>query len=147
MKMAKASEKDIDAAGRAMSVLSDISSGYYPARGEEDGPMFFDEDDPDHLLRFYRLINATLDKAPGWPGRIIGGMCYVILYEKNRIVDPAADVLELHPRFDKLQQERDELLKALRTARDHIDMAALEISHCKDAELIRAAIAMKGPAA
>ena len=34
-----------------------------------------------------------------------------------------------------------DLLEALRTARDHIDMGALEISHCKDAERIRAAIA------
>lgn len=34
-----------------------------------------------------------------------------------------------------------ELLEALLTARDHIEMAALEISHCKDAERIRAAIA------
>ena len=34
-----------------------------------------------------------------------------------------------------------ELLEALRIARDHIDMAALEISHCKYAERIRAAIA------
>ena len=34
-----------------------------------------------------------------------------------------------------------DLLEALRTARDHIDMDALEISHCKDAERIRAAIA------
>jgi hypothetical protein len=34
-----------------------------------------------------------------------------------------------------------ELLEALHTARDHIDMGALAISHCKDAELIRAAIA------
>ncbi len=36
MKMAKASEKDIDAAGNAMSVLNDISSGYYPKRDGDD---------------------------------------------------------------------------------------------------------------
>lgn len=34
-----------------------------------------------------------------------------------------------------------DLLEALLVAHDHIDMAALEISHCKDAEQIRAAIA------
>lgn len=34
-----------------------------------------------------------------------------------------------------------ELLEALLTARDHIDMGALEISHWKDAAQIRAAIA------
>ena len=39
MKMAKASEKDIDAAGDAMSVLNDISSGYYPARDGDEAPL------------------------------------------------------------------------------------------------------------
>jgi hypothetical protein len=34
-----------------------------------------------------------------------------------------------------------DLLDALRIARDHIDMDALEVSHCKDAERIRSAIA------
>ena len=33
-----------------------------------------------------------------------------------------------------------ELLDALILARDHIDMTALEVSHCKDAERIRSAI-------
>lgn len=123
MKMAKADEKDIDAAGDAMSVLSDITSGYYPSRDEEGAPTFFDEDDPEHLRKFYNLMNATLDKAPGWPGRVIGGMCYIILYDKNRIVDPDADVLELHPRFNKVAQERDELLEALKEAREALQFA------------------------
>lgn len=99
MKMAKASERDIDAAGNAIGVLDDIASGYYPARGEEDTPLHFDPEDRDHLRRFYDLMTATLDASPGWPGRVIGGMCYVILYPANQIVDPDADCLELHPRF------------------------------------------------
>ncbi len=102
MKMVKASEKDIDAAGQAMAVLNNISSGYYPScagDGDEDAPTFFDPDDPKHLRLFYDLMNQTLDDAPGWPSRVIGGMCYVILFDKNQIVDPDADCLELHPRF------------------------------------------------
>lgn len=98
MKMAKATEKDIDAAGEAMSVLQTISSGYYPGT-EEDAPLHFDPEDPEHLSLFYRLMVETLDKSPGWPGRVIGGMCYVILYPANQIVDPDSDCLELHPRF------------------------------------------------
>lgn len=115
MKMAKASAKDIDAAGDAMSVLNDISSGYYPARGEgkEAQPNFFDADNPTHLRHFFDLISSTLEAAPGWPGRVIGGMCYVILFDENKIVDPAADVLELHPRFAAIQSQRDELREAL----------------------------------
>jgi hypothetical protein len=113
MKMAKASEKDIDAAGDAMSVLNDISSGYYPRRDGDDCEDFhFDPDEPAHLRKFFSLMADTLHKAPGWPGRVIGGMCYVILFDKNKIVDPDADVLELHPRFGQVKQERDELLAA-----------------------------------
>jgi len=39
-----------------------------------------------------------------------------------------------------LRSENAALLEALKLARDHIDMGALEVSHCKDAEQIRAAI-------
>jgi len=100
MKMAKASNKDIDAAGDAMSVLQDISSGYYPQRdGDECEDSRFDPEDPAHLRKFYDLMSATLDASPGWPGRVIGGMCYVILYPANEILDPAADTLQLHPKW------------------------------------------------
>lgn len=100
MKMAKASDKDIDAAGNAMGILQDIASGYYPAhRDEDDAPHYFDPDDKEHLRRFYERMAATLDAAPGWPGRVIGGMCYVIMYDANRIIDPDADTVEVHPRF------------------------------------------------
>jgi hypothetical protein len=98
MKMAKASEKDIDAAGALMSLLTELDRGYYPFR-EDGAPMFFDEEDPQHLRKFYDAVKETLDRAPGYPGRVIGGMCFVILYDKNEIVDPAADVIELHPRL------------------------------------------------
>lgn len=102
MKMAKATEKDIDSAGQAMSVLNSVCSGYYPDQdGEEEGtsPTFFDPDDFLHLRLFYDLMKSTLDGSPGWPVRVIGGMCFVILYEKNQIVDPDAETLEVHPRI------------------------------------------------
>ena len=138
MKMAKANEKDIDAAGDAMSVLNDISSGYYPKRdGDDCEDTFFDADDRNHLRRFYDLMANTLDKAPGWPGRVIGGMCYVILFDKNKIVDPDADVLELHPRFSQVQEERDELLEVLKRIAD-----PRNIHFAGDAQVVaRAAIA------
>ncbi len=118
MKMAKASEKDIEAAGNAMSVLNDISSGYFPAREDDvDAPTFFDPEDRDHLVRFYDRIKATLDASPGWPNRIIGGMCFVVLYDKNEIVDPDDDCLALHPRFAAVQAQRDALLAAAQAAR------------------------------
>lgn len=109
MKMAKASEKDIEAAGDLMSILSDLDCNYYPAKiaDGEDDPMFFDEEDPKHLRAFYDAVKGTLDRAPGWPGRVIGGMCFVILYEKNEIVDPNSDVIELHPRLVRALQAEE----------------------------------------
>lgn len=128
MKMAKASERDINAAGDAMSVLSDISSGYYPQRdGDECGDLFFDEENPKHLRKFYDLMKATLDATPGWPTRVIGGMCYVILFDKNQIVDPDADVLELHPRFAQVAKERDELLAELERERESRKTAQMRL--------------------
>lgn len=128
MKLAKASEKDIDAAGEAMSVLNDISSGYDPQRdGDECGDMFFDEENPKHLRKFYNLMNATLEAAPGWPARVIGAMCYVILFDKNQIVDPDADVLELHPRFAQVAKERDELLAELERERESRKTAQMRL--------------------
>lgn len=125
MKMAKASDRDIDAAGNAMSVLQDISSGYYPARSDEENtPVHFDEDNKDHLRLFYDRINETLDASPGWPGRVIGGMCYVILYDKNQIVDPSSDCLELHPKFSHVAEQRDELLEALKRFESWADSQA-----------------------
>lgn len=100
MKMAKPSKRDIDAAGEMLGLLHAIDRGNYPARDdEEDAPDRFDEDDPDHLRAFYDAVMATLASGPGWPGRVIGGMCYVIMYDKNEIIDPASDVIELHPKL------------------------------------------------
>lgn len=100
MKMAKASERDIDAAGNLMSLLDQIDRGDYPCLDEDaDRPEWFDENDRHHLRAFYDAVKGTLDRSPGWPGRVIGGMCYVILYDKNEIVDPDSDVLDLHPRL------------------------------------------------
>ncbi len=116
MRVSKASERDIEAAGDAMSVLNAISTDYYPTLGDDEGqtPTFFDPDDPAHLRRFYDLMAATLNKSAGWPNRVIGGMCFVVLYEVNEIVDPAADTLELHPRFARVAAQRDQLLAEMR---------------------------------
>ena len=146
MKMAKASEQDIDAAGDAMSVLHDIGSGYYPKRdGDDCEDTFFDEDDRNHLRRFYDLMADTLDKAPGWPGRVIGGMCHVIMFGRNKIVDPDADVLELHPRFAQVQAQRDALLAAcIQTVEENGHLADGE--NCTLIHLVRAIAKVEGGA-
>lgn len=105
MKMAKASAMDINAAGDMMALLIAIDRGDYPAApGEENPPDWFDEEDPDHLRRFYDAVKSTLDAGPGWPGRVIGGMCYVILNSENELLDPDSDTLDLHPKFAAQEQ-------------------------------------------
>ena len=98
MKMAKPSARDIDAAGELMSLLDQVDRGDYP--GDQDGaPDFFDPDSSKHLRAFYDAVMATMEKAPGYVCRVIGGMCYVIMYDNNEIIDQNSDVIDLHPKL------------------------------------------------
>lgn len=125
MKMAKPSERDIDAAGNLMSLLHQIDRGDYPNLDEDAGvPDWFDEDNFDHLRAFYDAIKATLNNGPGYPGRVIGGMCYVIMYDKNEIVDPASDTIDLHPKLVKAL----ELAEGAQAAPEDVRNQALEES-------------------
>lgn len=100
MQIAKPDHADIEAAEALMRLLNQIDGGDYPTLDSgADAPDWFDEDSYDHLRAFYDAVKVTLNRAPGWPVRVIGGMCYVILYEKNEIVDPDSNVLGLHPRL------------------------------------------------
>ena len=102
MKMAKASEKDMEASLVIMGILTDIDSGYFPrlpdpdAEPDENEPTFFDEDDEEHLRILHDRLKAALDLAPGCLGRVIGGF-HTLMH--NDIVDPDLDHLALHPRI------------------------------------------------
>lgn len=100
MKMAKADEKDIDAAGDLLVILNTLADGYFPVLGEpeDDTPDHFDPDNRQHLRHLYDLLAGLLDRAPGFQGRVIAGMAYVIMYSENEIIDLNADTLELHPK-------------------------------------------------
>lgn len=129
MKMAKASERDIEAAGNFMSILDQIDRDDYPVVDDDEVAQdHFDPDDYDHLRHFYDLVKSSLDCTPNWHGRVIGGMCYVILYDKNEIVDPASDVLELHPRFQKMEDERDGALELLKEVLSKAELGELSPS-------------------
>lgn len=116
MKMAKPTSRDIDAAGTLMQVLNDLSSGYYPFY-EKDAPNYFDQDDPQHLRRLYDGLDELLERAPGFQNRVIGGMCFVICWDRNGILDPSDDCLELHPDLraglELLVQHRTDFLPRL----------------------------------
>lgn len=99
VRMAKASESDMDAGYDLMHVLSDLDRGYYPELPDDrkpDAPIFFDEDDREHLEHLHSVLKKIIDKAPGFMGRVMGGMsCF--LNPANAVIDPAADTIEFHP--------------------------------------------------
>lgn len=105
MKMAKASESDIEAAGELLQLLDVIDrrwGGPCPIDAPDNlfeflGDSDFDADDPEHLQVLYNHLARLLCRAPNFHGRIIGGMCYVIHNPCNEIIDPDLDYLELHP--------------------------------------------------
>lgn len=99
VRMAKASERDMDAGYDLMNVLTDLDRGYYPALPDDrkpDDPTWFDEDDHAHLQHLHRVLKTLIDRAPGFMGRVMGGMsCF--LNPKNAVIDPEADTIEFHP--------------------------------------------------
>lgn len=143
MKMAKASERDIGAAGNLMGILDDLSRGSYPTLDEPDAstPDRFDPDNGEHLRALYDLLDGLLDKAPGFQGRVIGGMCYVILWDKNKIIDPDADTLELHPHLVSALHDEGRLEHLLRhLPGDALRQAVGELSDTSDLAAFRDAI-------
>ncbi len=104
MKMAKASEADFDAAFLILHILNAVADprawGYpsFPPRidGEfhEDDPTSFDWEDEKHIAELRERILGAQRK--GSLSRVI--MCaHTVLSDQNRIVDPDADCLDLHP--------------------------------------------------
>lgn len=103
MKMAKPSERDLDAAGRLLGLLDTLqATRTMPRAPEVDLQTLVDEDrfDPhngDHACAALHELHSILRESPGFATRVIGGMAYVICWEANAILDPSATVLELHP--------------------------------------------------
>lgn len=131
MKMAKPTPRDIEAAGELLGILETINcrfGGPWPTDGpasldealkaDDGNSVAFDADNRQHLKGLYNSLAKLLRTAPNFHNRVIGGMCYVILYDMNQIVDPDADTLEMHPRFALLEQQRDALLSILQYAID-----------------------------
>lgn len=126
MKMAKPSEKDIDVAGDALAMFSALSDGNYDFLNdnEDDDSFDFNCEKREHLEKFYNFIVAISNKSSNWYGRVIGGMCYVIMNENNELIDPNLDVIELHPKikaaleFQANNTQASKLVQALNLAKE-----------------------------
>lgn len=100
MRIARATPRDLDAALDLLGLLDIVSGGYYP--GEEDNeaesPLFFDAADPAHLAHLWKRLQAILDSAPGFQGRVLFGGA-TLLDPRSEVIDPAAECIDLHPRL------------------------------------------------
>jgi hypothetical protein len=101
MKMAKASEADINMAMELCSALDVLGQRWVPCMPEaieqlqdDDESEPFDRDDDSQCGRAMRHLLALADRAS--LSRVVFG-CAVMLDPVNRCVDPNADVIEHHP--------------------------------------------------
>lgn len=130
MKMAIPSARDIEAAEELMQVLQLIDARWggpwaNPDAGEnlsgllDDGAVAFDSENTTHLQTLYNNLARLLRTAPNFHGRVISGMCHVIMYEQNQILDLESDTIDLHPRFGQLQDYATKLESLLLWALFH----------------------------
>jgi len=96
MKMAKASEQDMECANQVASFLESLLKGWMPNSllADPDSCEIFDKEDPDDCQRALQLLLAIAES--GSMQRVTLGMG-VLLDPINKLVDPDADTLELHP--------------------------------------------------
>lgn len=120
MKMAKASQNDLEIGLAITSAIEACERGVMPADlcDDEDADDYedFDRCDPNQC---FEVLNHILDIAgKGSLARVTWGM-FTICDENNKILDPSVDHLALHPDLSdagQMRKERDELLAALKDA-------------------------------
>lgn len=104
MKMAKASEADINMAMDIANVLDDIDAGYFPSKLSSDqdseGIEWIDTDDREQ----YKLLIDGLKRLlnQGSIFRVIWGMA-VVCDPANKCINPDADTIEHHPERQQME--------------------------------------------
>jgi len=142
MKMAKASDADLDMATSLVSVLDDIEGGHFPfafSDPDSEEVEWLDPFDHDQNARLHEGLRDLLKK--GSIGRVIYGMA-VVCDSTNECIDPDANTIEHHPKRQLLEQQRDELLAAL----EHILAGSLSLPRFAEAEAIAVIASVKGGA-
>jgi hypothetical protein len=110
MKMAKASENDLNAALEMCRALDSLGDGVLPDEMTEgEDSVFYSADDHaekvvDHLISIFKKASLF---------RVCFGMT-VVLDPQNAMVDPNDGCLALHPKFARLKDDKDKLLWVLK---------------------------------
>lgn len=98
MKMAKASEADMEAMFALTRLLNAVDSEQFPplpnGEWQEGDPDWFDPADKEHLEQFHHRLMECIAPYPGSWNRVIWGFHIAMT---NGVFDPAADCLEWHP--------------------------------------------------
>lgn len=96
MKMARASEADMEAALNVSRIIEELEKGYMPSDDESEDIEWFDRENESQCQRALSMI---LDEASkGSLFRVTFGMT-VVLDPRNELLDPSADTLEKHPKI------------------------------------------------
>lgn len=100
MKMAKASEADLNMAMELSEALDNLTRRWGASvpeqikKGDEDDTESFDRDDNEQCQRVLGYLLDVADRAS--LSRVVFG-CAVMLDPRNKCVDPNADTIEHHP--------------------------------------------------
>lgn len=98
MKMARASQADVDAALEVTRMLGDLEKRTMPDVDPEnpsDDTEWFDRDDAEHCKRAMAMLLDAASKGSLF--RVTFGML-VVLDPRNELLDPNANTLEKHPK-------------------------------------------------
>ncbi len=111
MKMARASETDLDLAQSISRIIEDLEKGFMPNPDDSEDIVWFDIDDHDSCKI---VINAILEQAKrGSLFRVTFGML-VVCDPRNKLLNPDADYLEHHPAITDMGNELERETNAAR---------------------------------
>lgn len=101
IKMARASERDMDCAIKLASAIDELDRGHMPDDPERSDLDQYEGFDRHESRDCVSALNRLLDIASqGSISRVVWGLC-VLLNPKNKVVDPECDHIDLHPRIKK----------------------------------------------
>jgi hypothetical protein len=96
MKMARASEADVEAAFKVCQILDQLDKLYMPSDDDSENAEFFDRDDAEQCQKVVgMLLDATRHTSLF---RVVLGMA-VVLDPRNELLDPDADTIAKHPKI------------------------------------------------
>jgi hypothetical protein len=96
MKMARASEADIEAALKVCRILDALDKRYMPSDDDSEELEFFDRDDAEQCQKVIGMLLDATSRASLF--RVVFGMA-VVLDPRNELLDPDADTIERHPKI------------------------------------------------